>query len=234
MKKALALFLATLLVFSSFWTGEIVTTKADTGYVVAETFEIGTAYKFGVQQNGVSSKPLIFITGEMSGYYGATTTDATQAVDVYVEEATGGYYLYYLTAESAKKYICIEINETHINLKYNDAPSNVYQYDADNFLFKSTMGETGDCFLGSTGTYQTIGGYKYDTLSSRYPARLYKEGEVQGGGGGETPSEPPVTATPEEIVTALYALEPGAMLSATTKYTLTGVITAINTAWNAD
>ena len=75
-----------------------------------------------------------------------------------------------------------------------------------------------------TGTIKNYNGkveFDKPTLDSR----------VAGEGGGNTPSTPTLT-TPEEIVNAAYALEKDTALDGT--YTLTGVVTVINTAYSAE
>ena len=61
-----------------------------------------TAYKFGLQQNGLDGK-VYYFTGEESGNYLATSTSLSDAAPVYLEQAEGGYYLYCLK-DGVKKY----------------------------------------------------------------------------------------------------------------------------------
>ena len=216
MKKALALFLAALLVFSSLWTGKIVTTKADTpakGYYTVD--EIITV---------------------MSGYTsGQISTEEYTVKGVVTESSynsTHSSYTIWLASDDGNTAKAFELYSAKLDTGITGN-------------FTAT-----DAFAGMT---VTCTGYLQKYLDSKTSAIIYEmaylsaqksptgtavsplisavEGESQGGG-GETPSELPATATPEEIVNALYALESGAMLSATTKYTLSVVITAINDAWN--
>ena len=54
---------------------------------------VDTAYKFGMVQQNVNNT-VYYLAGGMDSYYMATTDDASQALDVYLETTEGGYYLY--------------------------------------------------------------------------------------------------------------------------------------------
>ena len=85
----------------------------------------GTAYKFGMLQGNLNT--VYYLAGGMDGYYMATTTDKNAALDVYVEETTGGYY-FYTMVNGAKTYINMVISGTHVNGAYEAAASTVYTF----------------------------------------------------------------------------------------------------------
>ncbi len=118
--------------------------------------EVGTAYKFVFIQKNVDNK-VLYITGEMSGYYMATTTDKATAVDVFVEETTGGYYLY-CTVNGAKTYINMVKSGNYTNAAYETTASTVYTYDE---TLKTFVGNVeGASFVFGTkadGTFETLG-----------------------------------------------------------------------------
>ena len=121
----------------------------------------GTAYKFGFVQG--NTKQTLYITGEMNGYYMATTEDKAAAADVFVEETTGGFY-FYCTVGGAKKYVNIVKSGTYTNVKYEDAAATVFAYDeALKTLVASVEG--GSFILGTKadGTYTTLGPMKADS-----------------------------------------------------------------------
>ncbi|MBQ8495704.1 MAG: LPXTG cell wall anchor domain-containing protein [Clostridia bacterium] len=101
----------------------------DTTSGVVDTVEAGKAYKFGMVQGKLNDGKVYYLTGAMSGYYMATTTDAAAAIDVYLEETTGGYYLY-TTDGTTKTYINMVVSGTHVNGAYEASASTVYTYDA--------------------------------------------------------------------------------------------------------
>ena len=121
----------------------------------------GTAYKFAMNQTGVGK--VLYATGAMKGFYMATTEDASQAVDVYLEETAGGFYLYAMVG-GAKKYMNIELSAdgAHVNAVYRDTPDIVFVYDAEKkTLVTATTLVKGDkentYAFGTYGTYTTIG-----------------------------------------------------------------------------
>ena len=204
----------------------------------------GTAYKLGMNQTVKES--IYFFTGTMSGYYGASENNYNKGVDVYLEETTGGFHLYFTDANGAKQYINLVKSGTHYNFTFGAAASSVFDFDEDkDALCTEVEGEL--CYIGTYGSYVTFGVLQSSKLKDTdYLARLYV-----GGGSTETPDEPddPATpdepggetggedpfvkpTTPEEIVNAAYALAAGETLQEG-PYTLTGVITQVNTAYSA-
>ena len=102
-----------------------------------------TAYKFGMVQGNL--KKTLYLTGEMNGYYMATTEDASKAADVYLEETTGGFYMYAMV-KGVKKYMNIVEAEgsdgkTHVNATFDDKPISVYTYNATLKTYVTKVGE---------------------------------------------------------------------------------------------
>ena len=93
--------------------------------------EVGVAYKFGMIQPNVSTTDVYYLAGGMNGYYMATTTNASAAINVYLETANGGYYLYTMEG-STKVYINMVVSGTHVNGAYEASASTVYTWDAEN------------------------------------------------------------------------------------------------------
>lgn len=89
---------------------------------------VGKPYKFGMVQENVSSAAVYYLAGGMNGYYMASTNSASSAIDVYLEETEGGYYMYTLSG-STKTYINMVISGTHVNGAYESKASTVYTYD---------------------------------------------------------------------------------------------------------
>ena len=107
-----------------------------TSLSVVSTLEVGKAYKFGmVQQNAGKT---VYLAGGMDGYYMATTENASTALDVYVENANGGYYLYTFIS-GTKTYINMVISTTHVNGAYETTAKTVYTWDADAKTLVATM-----------------------------------------------------------------------------------------------
>ena len=127
---------------------------------VVDSLEVGKAYKFGMVQQKAGKT--VYLAGGMSGYYMATTENASTALDVFVEETNGGYYLY--TMLSGKKtYINMVISTTHVNGAYEETAKTVYTWDANAKTLVATMQPDGKdaepYWFGtrSDNTYLTVG-----------------------------------------------------------------------------
>ena len=147
---------------------------------IATELKEGVAYKLAMNQ--LEKGALYYFIGTMSTYYGATETDISLAVDMYVEIVDGGYKLYFNDANGGKQYIALVQSGTHYNFTFGSDAS-VFSWDAERNALYATAGDM-VCYMGTYGTYVTVGTLKQDMLSdSDYIARLYVEKSV-------TPDEP--------------------------------------------
>ena len=154
---------------------------------VIETPVVGTAYKFGMVQGNLDNV-IYYLKGGMDGYYMATTTSVNEAIDVYIEETTGGYYLY-TTATGEKTYINFVVSGEHVNGAYETTASTVYRYDTTS---KTLIAEVdgADYWLATRNdkTYTTMGPCK--TSYEGFYGQFYGEGGTTGGNqGGNTGNE---------------------------------------------
>ena len=144
---------------------------------------VGTAYKFGMVQGNLNNA-IYYLAGGMDGYYMATTTDASKALDVYLEETTGGYYLYCFVGET-KTYINMVVSDDgqHVNGAYEATASTVYTYDATSKTIKAVVNDT-DYWFGTRNdkTYTTMG--PCAVSYNGFYGQFYGASE-----GGETPVE---------------------------------------------
>ena len=92
--------------------------------------QAGVAYKFGMVQENVDKKAVYYLKGGMSSYYMASSSSSSAAIDVYLEETDGGFYLYAMV-NGSKLYINMVVNGTHVNGAYEATASTVYTYDAE-------------------------------------------------------------------------------------------------------
>ena len=149
----------------------------------ATTPEIGKAYKLGLFS--ISKDVEYFFTGTMSGYYGATDTAIEKGIDVYVEQASGGYYLYFKNASGQKQYINLVVSGTHRNFTFADTATSVFTWDTTKYTFKTTV-ENEICYIGTYGDYVTMGVLQTSKLGANdYYARLYSTD-----GSSSTPDQP--------------------------------------------
>ena len=93
---------------------------------------VGTAYKFGMAQGNKGGTVYYLSGGTASTYYLATSSNILEAVNVYVENADGGYHLYY--EKGGKNYINVEKvtgtdGKDHVNAVIGTTAITVYTYD---------------------------------------------------------------------------------------------------------
>ena len=137
----------------------------------------GTAYKFFVTHSTIGK--VLYLTGDVANtYYGASTTNPNEAVDVYLEEATGGYYLTF-TKGGTKQYLtivsAIKDNKTVYNVSFTaDKPANPFVLDSalENAPVITIDGEK--AYIGAYGTYETFSAsaYSYATRDGSFVAHL--------------------------------------------------------------
>ena len=161
--------------------------------------QTGKAYKFGVQiPDGT-----FYFSGAISGsYYLATTDDVELATDVYLEQVSGGYALYFMNG-STKTYINIvkrNSSGSTVKLQLQTSPvtytlNTQYKYLSTNIGTRTFYMGT---YTGSSGTYSTISGsnvsYISDTSTigvTQFPAWLMECTGYAGGTDTELPEQPP-------------------------------------------
>ena len=133
---------------------------------------VGKAYKFGMVQGNVNKT--LYITGDTANkdYYLATTEDAAAAVDVYVEEVSGGYRIYF-NKNGAKTYIDIYKNDTYVNIRLTNAPTAVFTWNEQYKTFVTNVGGT-DYYMGTYNTFETLSASKLSYAATSFPATFYE------------------------------------------------------------
>ena len=182
---------------------------ATTGVVYAEIPEVGKTYKFALNQNGLTPPTTLYLTGEMSGNYLATTANVMEAVDVYLEETEGGYYICFNAGE-AKMYVNIttytkDDGSLKNTQKIEDAPSVPYTWDAERGTMVADLGDLGQFYLGTYNTYNTI-----STSNVSYIADISKIGASQFPAGFAT-MVPELVEAPEVGKAYVFALQQNAL-----------------------
>lgn len=129
------------------------------GYVpeVIETPAAGT-YKLFMEQANLGKN--LYFTGEMNGYYYATSEDAINGVDIVVTAGTAEntYTLSFVNKEGVTKYLSIADDGSHINVLIGDTPYE-WTWEAERNIITATLGDT-TYFLGTYGNYNTISASK--------------------------------------------------------------------------
>jgi len=159
---------------------------AASGPAFVDAPKAGTAYKFALQQNGLATPAILYFNGEISGNYLSTTEDASAAVDVVLEETTGGYYISF-TKGGVKQYINIVARDNDAskgNARLGDAPTCVYTWDAERKTMVTKIGDH-SFYLGTYSTYTTfsVSNFSYIEDASKIGASQFPSGFVAGATG---------------------------------------------------
>lgn len=140
----------------------------------------GESYKLGMHHT--EKDAYLYFTGEMSGYYGATTVnlnDYEAGVDVTTTEVEGGWHLSF-TVDGTTKYIGAELSGNYKNFKLHDEATTVWTWDETNETMTVELG--GEAyFMGTSGSYTTIAMKALSTIADCDVMRLFDEnpgGEV--------------------------------------------------------
>ena len=169
----------------------------------SESAEIktGTAYKFGMAQGNKGGDIYYLSGGTASTYYLATSSNILEAVDVYVEEANGGYHLYY--EKGGKHYINVEKvtgsdGYDHVNAVIADTAITVYTYNAE----LKTLTVTIDDVSYALGTrndkeYTTVGPCDISKDPFVCTFHIYEGGNPGGGTGTDENGKFDLSLIPE-------------------------------------
>ena len=209
----------------------------DSSSVVDKPVE-GTAYKFYLIHAGLGQT--LFANGETDNdKFLKTTTDPKAALDFFVE-ADGEGFKIYTTIDGAKKYVTAstvtsEDGKVSKYISYTESGS-TWTYKSETNGWYTTVDGV-EYVVGTYGTYNTFCISESSFLTAensgktQYPGGLMLKEVAE----AMTPSEgPTIYETPEEIVNAVYELPLSGILSGGHKYTLTGTITDIPSAYSAE
>ena len=203
--------------------------------------EEGVAYKFYMVHASLGQT--LFATDKTQdngNKYILTTTDPKAAPDFFVE-ADGEGFKFYTEINGTKTYVLAKTTTSDDGkvskyIGYSTEEGTTWTYKSETNAWYTTINGL-EYVVGTYGTYNTfcISDSSFMTPessgTSQFPGGLIKKDVAE----AMTPSEgPTIYETPEEIVNAAYELELGGVLSAGHKYTLTGVITEIPSAWSDD
>ena len=188
-------------------------------YVTAP--EAGKAYKLGLKQ--IAKDNVYYFIGTMSNFYGASDTDASKAVDMYLEAVTGGYHLYFNNG-TAKQYVNIVASGTHINFTFAATATSVFVFDEEVDALYTTVNDA-VYYMGTNDNYVTFGTIAQGNVAKEnyYPARLYAIKSAA----PETPETPDVETLTLTEANALAAQQEHNAYTEK-EYKVTGRITEIS------
>ncbi len=120
--------------------------------------QVGVAYKLGIVEEHLSTSDVYYLIGEKNAHYLMTGNSTYAAMDVYLEETVGGYYLY-LDYFGTKKYINMVEDPTngYINATYESVPATVYTYNTE----RNTM-----TAIAPNGVLHALGSHSYDDYTT--------------------------------------------------------------------
>ncbi len=140
---------------------------------------VGTEYYLGVKHGGNGDLEMFFngLATENAAYrmqiVEATKENSNGAVKVLLEEATGGYNLYFMDG-TAKKYIVPLKSGTYNNINIKDEAGTPWTWDAENEILVADLEGT-TILMAASGTYINFEAKKLEQLASVYPLKLYTE-----------------------------------------------------------
>ena len=170
--------------------GQSSTGDGSTTLVWSPATEITTSqtYKFALYQKGLNQT--LYLNGEMSGYYMATTENPDEAIDVTVVSVNGGYQLK-TTIQGSTKYIeaVTSSDGAHVNAVYSSTPTIIWTWNDEFDTFTTTATKDGVSGTYYLGTYtSSSNGKDYNTFScstidkassdTSYVAHLYYQKAV--------------------------------------------------------
>ena len=149
------------------------------GVTIIDKPVAGSSYKLTVAQKNLSKD--LFFNGKMNGYYLDGVESPFEAVDVTVEEVTGGYRLFFMDGET-KTYIDIverdgEENKGKVNVKLVAEPTCVFTWNADYKTFITSVAG-GEWYLGCYKEFATISASATSYINadnvdvSQFPVRI--------------------------------------------------------------
>ena len=155
-------------------TGEITLVAKFGQFLIRTTNELSTEkdYKLGLYQG--SKKQTLYMTGKLSGYYGATTTDFAKGATLNLVEVEGGYNLKLTLTNGTVKYIDLVKSGTYNNIKFNNSASTVWQYNEEYNTFTTKLGSD-TLYLGTYSSYTTFSASVISFAKTSYVSHLYEE-----------------------------------------------------------
>ncbi len=181
-------------------------------FYVSTQFEANKEYV--VTLNHTKNEKVYYLNGKMSSYYAATTENAGEALKFFFEKTEDGYYVYAKGEGDAKTYLSIIKDGTHINIKYLDKATTVWNYNVELNALTTVIDGT-EYFMGTsnTGTFNTFGAVSADKAEKNFKAFALPAF----GGGSEEPTPNPGEGADLSIIIKDFGLENAADFETQTK-----------------
>ena len=139
-----------------------------------DDLQTGVAYKLGMLQENLLEELYFAGTTANQDYYLTTTSDLTEAVDVYLEEVDGGYQMYFM-ADGVKTYIDVYYTDTgYVNIRLTETPTAVFTYNTEYHTMTTYIAEMDlEYYIGTYNTYSTLSASKLSYAATSFPSGLY-------------------------------------------------------------
>jgi len=207
----------------------------DTTAIVSAPEE-GAAYKFQLIHAGLGKT--LYATHDLQDNKFIKTTDAAKDAPDFFAEKDGDGYKFYTTISGKKMYVTASLAPKDGGgfskvLNYSEAGS-TWTYKAETNAWFTTI-DGGEYVVGTYGSYNTfcISEASYitaeNTGKTQFPGGLIAKATAES---AVVENNVVIYSTPKEIVDAAYALADGGILSGGESYTLTGVISAVDTPYS--
>lgn len=134
------------------------------------TLKVGVGFSMKVFQGNLNQT--LYFTGKMNGYYFATSTNAAEAVEMFLEKVEGeenAYQIYFMNGET-KTYITVEKSGRYTNVKMvTEAPTTYWNWNADLNVMTIKLSD-GVYYLGTYNSFNTISASKISYLEEAMEA----------------------------------------------------------------
>ena len=143
-----------------------------TGDTIVTSPKVNTKYRLGFQNAQLEKQ--YYVDGTAGSYSCNTTTEKKEAADVYLEQATGGYYIK-LEKGSSASYLEVFTSGTYTNLRLSSTPVTVWEFDNTRYTFTTTLSGA-SYFIGTYNQYSDLraSAVTYIDRDNNFPAHLYE------------------------------------------------------------
>ncbi|MBQ3571237.1 MAG: hypothetical protein IJA15_00250 [Clostridia bacterium] len=128
-------------------------------------FVVDEAVAYNIKLEQAKLEKTLYVTGEVSGRYLATSEAVAEGAKVYIEKATDGYKFYIIGENDAKLYLDVYLNADKKDSVQFSAEGNIFAYKAEVNAWV-TDHEGTDVYCGTYNTYNTVSASKSSYITA--------------------------------------------------------------------